>query len=580
MRKWLLVLMMIGFAACGVWGLTWGLYSPERGRHLFPTVSDWSPQRVAEVRGQVPPVTAGSAADVDPNPRPAGPNPVVLNESEEDIAEIYARYLLYSAQPDEMITFRALGQMNPSQWDFDPHLYQYGGVFIYPVAALVKLADLVGWAPIMSETEYLTHPEVFARYYWLGRLYVVFWGILGMWVVYALAARLAEQRSAGLLAAVLFALLPVVVALSHEMKPHLPGAVLMLFATLMALKYVEFGEVRHRLLLAVGCGLAAGTVLSGVWIFVLIPLAECLTRSTWGERAGRSVVFILIGLAVFALANPYVVIHLFGDRTVLARNLENSTSMYHLGNFADGLANVWRLLIESSSIFVVIAGIAMLVALWGWDWRRTMVMAVPAALIFIKLAAFGENKPPEYARFAVFPSAILCVLAAAGVHRFLAPRWYQATLFGLALASAVAWPALDYFENLHRAASGDDVRLQLATVLTTGGSLSGDKALGLLREPAPYNCPPLDFANQKIVQLPFHVEDWPKQRAGWPDRIIVPLRGVEGVDVQQILDDGYYRLPEGQALPEDDSPVSWANKPLVLLVHPTGEGLAAGLVTE
>ncbi len=92
-------------------------------------------------------------------------------------------------------------------------------------------------------------------------------------------------------------------------------------------------------------------------------------------------------------------------------------------------------------------------------------------------------------------------------------------------------------------------------------------AIAVLREPAPYNFPPVDFASTPIVHLPKVVADWPPDRTGWPDRLIVPLNGIEGVDVDAILADGHYTLPPGKRLPEDRSPITWANKPLIMLVH-------------
>ncbi len=54
--------------------------------------------------------------------------PIVLNDTDVKRAEIVRRFRLYSEQPDEMITFRALSRMKPSHLDFDPRFYQYGGL--------------------------------------------------------------------------------------------------------------------------------------------------------------------------------------------------------------------------------------------------------------------------------------------------------------------------------------------------------------------------------------------------------------------------------------------------------------------
>ena len=60
---------------------------------------------------------------------------IELNDTDEKRAQLVRRYRLYSDQPDEMITLMSLAQMHPGKLDFDPRLYQYGGLWIYPVGA-------------------------------------------------------------------------------------------------------------------------------------------------------------------------------------------------------------------------------------------------------------------------------------------------------------------------------------------------------------------------------------------------------------------------------------------------------------
>jgi len=584
-----LPLVMLVYLGCSVWGLGWGLHSPERDRFLFPADSQWTRARVAELRAAQPHDPQARGADVDPNPVEIADTPVVLNASDERVAEIYSRYLLFSSQPDEMITFRAMREMDLANLKLDPRLYQYGGLFIYPLGGLIKLAELTGWAQIADLSNFLNKPAQFAKFYVIGRAYVALWGLLGVWIVYAIGWRLGDWRS-GATAALLFALLPAVVALSHESKPHLPGAVLMLWAVLWALRYVETGGVRHRFMLALSCGLALGMVPSSLWIFVLIPLAEFLTRASTSERLSRTFAFGTIGVLAYCVTNPYVIINAFVNRDVLRSNLGNSIAMYHWNDFSAGLANAFALLAQGSSLFVIVAGLLMLVALWGWDWRKTLLLAIPGAVFFVQFAGLAAGKPGEYGRFTIFPGALLCILLSAGLFRFLANKWYQGTLYSLAAATALAWPTLSYLESLHHAGTNADSRYQLADQLANQGAAGfslrdaaeaevaastgspadtrvNARAIAVLREPAPYNFPPVDFASTPIVHLPKVIAHWPRDRAGWPDRLIVPLNGIEGVDVDAILADGYYALPPGARLPEERSPITWANKPLIMLVH-------------
>lgn len=572
MNKWPVLFVTILYLACSASGLAWGLYSPQRDQHLFPHGSTWSRERVAQVLVSRTDSAESRGADVDPNPHDESALPAAINKRDEQIAEIYARYLLYSAQPDEMITFRALDEMAPGEWRLDPKLYQYGGLFIYPVGAIIKLASVIGWVQLGDRSHFLNHPDEFARFYLIGRAYVVLWGLLGVWIVYVIGRRLSD-RDGGVLAALLFCLLPVVVCLSHEAKPHLPGAVLMLWAVHWAMKYIDTERARHRMMLALSCGLAFGMVLSAVWILILIPMVELLVLAGAAARLRRMLASGLLALSVYGLANPYVFINYFAHRTVLDSNLDNSTAMYQFGNLEAGLSNALALLVEGSSLFIVIGGLVMLLALWGWDWRKTLVLVLPAMLVFAQFAALAAGKPGEYARFAVFPNVVLCILLAAGLFRFLVHKWYQATIYSIALASALAIPTTSYLVSFHLERGESNPRYRLAASLRstdltsgTGGTL---EPIGVLRDPAPYNFPALDFSTSPIVLLPKNIMGWPAERSGWPDRIIIPINGIEGVDVDVILKDGYYQLPAGHSFDvlAEETPITWANKPLVMLVH-------------
>jgi len=553
---------MVGYTLLCLWGIDWGLYSPLRKQHLFQNDSKWSPEFVSMLRKQLNDGDQNIGADVDPNPTGSTTKPAILNGSDQGIAEIYSRFLLYSQQPDEMITFRALSKMDPGAGKLDPQMYQYGGLFVYPVGGLIKIASLCRLIQLGNLDHFLTNPEQFARLYIVGRVYVLLWGVLGIGVVYALGKQLCDWR-AGLLSSLMFALLPVVTSLSHESKPHLPGAVLMLWAIFWALKYVETGQVRHRFMLALASGLALGMVLSSLWVFILIPVAEFMTRSTMGERIYRSTFFLLLASVVYAITNPYVLINLITNPEVLKSNLSNSTAMYRLTHLGEGLYNASGLLTEGTSLPLIAFGLVMLVALWGWDWRRTTVLVLPAVIVFVQFVALAAGKPGEYGRFAILPAAVLCVLTAAGIFHFLVRKEYQSTIYSLSLATILALPTMDYLESFHKDKTRNNSRYQLASILN---ELEG-KSLGVLRDPAPYGFPPVDFAQREIILLPQDISSWSEDRAHWPDLLVVPLNGVEGVEVDAIIADGYYKPYGDIPVALEESPITWANKPLLLLIH-------------
>ncbi len=295
------------FAALSCVGITWGLPSRRIDPFLFGADEPWSGEKIHRLAHAAKKFAPDRGADVDADPlSKLSYEPIPLTATDEDVARIYLRYRLYTYQPDEMITMMALAGMRPGQLQLDPRLYQYGGLFIYPVGALIKLCGMLGLIDVRSDVVfYLDHPDEFGKFYIVARGYSAAWGALGVVLVFGIARRL-RGDGVGLLAALLFALLPVVACMSHEGKPHLPGAVLMLAAVYFAMRWIaqaqenpprpplSKGGRRSGTLLDEGgrrrdashawaamcvcCGAALGMVLSSWPIMVLIPLVAWITR--------------------------------------------------------------------------------------------------------------------------------------------------------------------------------------------------------------------------------------------------------------------------------------------------------------
>src|SRR5208282_2681397 len=206
---------------------------------------------------------------------------LVVSKQQDRIARarILRRYRLYSNQPDEMITFRSLAQMHPGSGDFDPRLYQYGGLWIYPVGGLLKAAGFVGLVTLSNDpTYYLDHPEAFGRFYMVARAYSAAWGLLGVWAIFALVRRFTGSEILAVAAGLCFIAMPVVLDLAHEAKPHLAGAVLLMLAVLAAIKYVDEGKRRWWIVASILCGAAGGMILSDLVGLIVIPAMVLVRR--------------------------------------------------------------------------------------------------------------------------------------------------------------------------------------------------------------------------------------------------------------------------------------------------------------
>src|SRR2546421_6856195 len=95
--------------AAGVFlaGINWGLPSRKVDSFLFGDRPVWSGQQIVDLLGERGSLSIRADVDVNPNRL----RPIIVNDTDAKRAEILVRYRLYSYQPDEMITFRALASM-------------------------------------------------------------------------------------------------------------------------------------------------------------------------------------------------------------------------------------------------------------------------------------------------------------------------------------------------------------------------------------------------------------------------------------------------------------------------------------
>lgn len=551
-------------------GITWGLPSRQADRFLFGDRAAWSGERIIELTGERArdPLLG---ADVDRDPLTNRDGKVLLNETDRQRAEIVRRYRLFSYQPDEMVTLMALAQMRPGQGDLDPRLYQYGGLWIYPIGALLRIGSTLRLVKLTPDLAYyLDEPEAFGRFYVVARLYVVAWAVAGAWAVFALTRRLSGgSMLAACIACFCYIMMPVVVNMAHEAKPHLPGAVLMLLTLLAAVRYVRTADAVWWLLASVLAGLAVGMVLAAWPILIVLPLATLLLRQEWTSRLRTCAWGLALSIVTYFVTNPYVLIHLFGNRELLASNLGNTRAMFTFGLSMEGMNDAIRLLVDGASPTLIGLGAAGCLALvvavafrrpWATRYAGLLLLA-PAVLVLIQFVLFAAGQPAEYTRFALFASIVLMMAAVVGGYLlFQWLEWRPEVLIILGLAAAM--PGSGYYAGFAHDAAGPTSRTLAARRIEA--KRTPGAALGVLAEPAPYAVPPVNLFDGPVVLLP---EDYdPRTDPQPPDIVVWAIdQPVQPSDRWVGHYDWEFVDPVGAT-----APMRWSAKPFIILSRRAG----------
>lgn len=584
LHVWMLCLLVPLGAVIAVAGVTWGLPTRASDPFLFGDRTPWTGQEIVALAGGWEP-DARRGADVDADAIKDRRRSIVLNATDAQRAAIVRCYRLYSYQPDEMVTFRALASMRPGEGKLDPRLYQYGGLWVYPVGAAVKAASLAGLVTVRSDVaHYLDHPEQFGRFYVVARLYTAFWAVVGVVLVFELAWRLSGGCPvSAALTTLCYILAPIVVNAAHEAKPHLPGAVLMLAAILTAMRYVDTGRLRWWFASSILCGAAVGMVLTAWPVLAVPPLMAWLRWNSWRSALVLKVGGLAIAVCVFLVANPYVGINLICDREVLQSNLGNTAAMFKLSLSTAGILNAARLVGEGASPVVAVAGcIATIAFLRRYiDARRDAarsasppvhgacsgvgwLLAVPAVICLVQFTLAAAGQPGEYGRFAILPDLCLAMAAVVGVGHLVRRRGVRG-IIALALVFSVAFPGLAYVRAFVRDCGPRTSRLVAARELQRYGQ-HGGQVLGMLIEPAPYVCPPMNVFTWSIRLLP---EGTIVDSSLGCDVLIRAWQTHEFAISSTVSSDHYARYDVPMRLwPWDLTPMCWADKTFELLAPP------------
>jgi hypothetical protein len=554
-RHWALSGLLILQASLCLAGIGWGLPNSEANRFLFGSHPAWSGVQISELAGPTEDPSRG--ADVS-SAVPVNRNTItVVNADDTDRARIVRRYRLMSYQPDEWNTLKALSEMKPGQGNFDPKLYQYGGLWVYPVGAMLKAASLMGGVTLKSDISYyLDHPQDFGRFYVVARLWSAIWALVGVVAIFALVKRIVGGWFFPAAAALCFIFMPVAVNMAHEAKPHLAGAALMLLAVLAASRYVERGTRRAWIAAGALCGAALGMVLSTLPVFLVLPGMVLLRRSTWPQKFRVAAGACAMGALVYLATNPYVPVNFIWHRTVLESNLGNSRAMYQPRITGQGLANAAYLIAAGTSPLLALAGLAGGLALGiravrvrkrddpAETTRRAtgLLLAIPALCVIGQSVLFATGKPGEFARFMIFADVFLAVEAIVAAATFL-PAARIAPAVALLLALTAAIPGISYVRAFVRDSRTPTNRLVEAERLRKL-SAGSRRTIAIYADPAPYCLPPVDLFQGPILLLP--------RNAGPADGIAAADLSVRAVDLPD-EDHAWLRLWTA-------TPISWADK--------------------
>lgn len=229
-------------------------------------------------------------------------------------------YLLRSYGPDEHATLLALSKIDLKKLDFNPRLFGYGGMYLYPLGVTLKLSSLLRLAKITSDRVfYLLNPDEMGRLFIIGRLYGAFFAVMAVLVFYFVCLQIYKDKNFSFLFTLLFGICPALVIWAHYLKPYSFGLLWVVLVILSGLKFREKENVKWLLLAGFFAGLAFSSLLNYGYALFFLMLLMIFLKSNLLLKSKYAIYALLVFLITYLVCNPYAVLDWFNFREEIIR---------------------------------------------------------------------------------------------------------------------------------------------------------------------------------------------------------------------------------------------------------------------
>ena len=332
----------------------------------------------------------------------------------------------FTYHPDEIFQVGSIINLNPFALKLDPGFFNYPSGYMNLASAVMRLAEAYG----MKIDD--------ASVYLIARLVTASLGILTIPVIYLLGRRL-FGFAVGLIACLIYAIMPLCIVHSHFATVDVPSAFWTTCAILAAAAILSKPTTKNCIIAGLAAGIAAGTKYNCA--LVLLSVLTAIVISKRNNPKGNvvlSVVISIIGTIIGLLvASPGILIW---------PNKYVSGFLYELGHAAAGHGLVfagrgpgWLDVLSSAFGFglgvPILAASLLAVALAITRHRREDWMILAFAVPYFMLIAFSQVRFTRYAIPLMPPVAVLIARLMIEIYELLHHQRVRIAKVGWALCS-------------------------------------------------------------------------------------------------------------------------------------------------
>ncbi|MBT5400593.1 phospholipid carrier-dependent glycosyltransferase [bacterium] len=402
-----------------------------------------------------------------------------------------ARYLTVPYAADDAFVLKAIKNLDPYKYDFDPNFYIYGGGLIYASALALKISELTGYVTLKPDISfYLKNPEMMGRIYKVLRLLVLIFSVIGISFVYVYAVRNHGQIVATL-TTILMLINPESMASSHAIEPHMYTLVFFALSLFYAYKYYVSNALTYDFMpAAIFAGLSIGTQASSMYIVVpvVVTIFMAFRDKTKLHRLMRDIaLYFIIVVIIVILINPYYVINIEGFIQDLYVGMENQVvnDSISINNWAPYQVSIFLLLLYIVSFLYSILVLKKKYVLFYSG------IIIPAVVMYIITGQIMQYIYPSIMVFSILSSLMLLDIYSRLSQKF---RKYFFIVVLLLLILSPGLRSLYYVINYSY-----DNRLYAGKWVNN--NIEANSSIGITFPPTNYDTIPFNYKKYKLIDI-------------------------------------------------------------------------------
>jgi len=395
-------------------------------------------------------------------------------------------YLTRSSGADEQAVIVALSKMNPQKFNFDPHFYEYGGIYLYPMGLFFYVLSKIKLITLTSDMSfYFLNPDEIGKLYTSGRVFGAIGALLSIVVFYFLCRELFIDKKLVYFLTLFYGTAPGFVLWSHYLKPFSYGMLWFLLALWAVVKFYKSNREKYLYLSALFAGLSFGTLLTYGYIYLAVFLSILFSVKDYKWKLKNLFLTLIIFLTTFFITNPYVLL----SRKEFIQELAYLRNYWHRDISIEAMKvfvfDTMRYGLATPLWFILLTGFI------GSLVYKPEKINWLFAFLFLPAFFYFAFTTAHWVHYSIFLYPILIISAGLSISRV-----GQKKMIILLLSGIVIYTFL-YTSSYVKILGERNIRMEAGEWINE--NIPSGSKVGLLEAPSPWRTPPFRFLEYELI---------------------------------------------------------------------------------